>query len=90
MTSRKQPDRQAKKKRKIEMPENLDITKRKRKLEEPRNFDIVGNLKRSGSPQRYVCTRLFSNLIISNDNFLLRIKFSNSGFIFLSYVFPLV
>ena len=33
-----------KKKRKIEMPENLDITTRKRKLEEPRNFDIVGNL----------------------------------------------
>ena len=44
MAHRKQPDRQAKKKRKIEMPETLDITKRKRKLEEPRNFDIIGNL----------------------------------------------
>ena len=44
MAHRKQPYRQAKKKRKIEMPENVDITKRKRKLEEPRNFDIIGNL----------------------------------------------
>ena len=35
MGRRKQPDRQAKKKREIEMPEDLDITKRKRKLEEP-------------------------------------------------------
>ena len=44
MAHRKQPDRQAKKKRKIEQPETLDISMRKRKLEEPRNFDIVGNL----------------------------------------------
>ena len=35
MDRRKQPDRQVKKKREIEMPEVLDITKRKRKLEEP-------------------------------------------------------
>jgi len=36
MGRRKQPDRQVKKKREIEMPEDLDITKRKRKLEKPR------------------------------------------------------
>ena len=44
MSLRKQPDRQVKKKRKIEMPENLDIKKSKYKLEEPGKFDIVGNL----------------------------------------------
>ena len=44
MALRKQPDRLVKKKRTIEMPENLDIAKRKRKLQEPKNFDIVGNL----------------------------------------------
>ena len=44
MAHREQPDRKVKKKRKIEMPENLDITRSKRNLEEPRNFDIVGNL----------------------------------------------
>ena len=44
MALRKLPDRQVKKKRKIDMPETLEITKRKRKLEEPDNFDIVGNL----------------------------------------------
>ena len=47
MAHRKQPDRQVKKKRKIEMPETLEITKRKRKLEESRKFDIVGNLLRN-------------------------------------------
>jgi len=47
MAIRKQPDRQMKKKRKIEMPENLKIAKRKRELEEPRNFDIVGTLLRN-------------------------------------------
>ena len=36
MALRKQPDRRVKKKRKIEMPENLDITQRK--------HDIVGDL----------------------------------------------
>ena len=35
MGRRRQPDRLVKKKREIEMPEDLDITKRKRKLEEP-------------------------------------------------------
>ena len=44
MALRKLPDRQVKKKRKIDMKETLEITKRKRKLEEPDNFDIVGNL----------------------------------------------
>ena len=44
MAFRKQPDRQVKEKRKIEIPETLEISKRKRKLEVPENFDIVGNL----------------------------------------------
>ena len=46
MALRKQPDRHVKKKRTIEMQENLDIAKKKRKLEEPKakDFDIVGNL----------------------------------------------
>ena len=44
MALRKQPDRQVKKKLKIEIPENLDVTKKKRKLDESRNFDIIGNL----------------------------------------------
>ena len=44
MALRKQPDRRLKKKRKMEMPENLEISKRKREFVEPRNFDIVGNL----------------------------------------------
>ena len=45
MALRKLPDRQVKKKRKIDMkPETLEITKRKRKLEVPDYFDIVGNL----------------------------------------------
>ena len=44
MALRKQPDRRVKKKRKMEMLENLEIPKRKRELEEPRIFDIVGNL----------------------------------------------
>jgi hypothetical protein len=44
MALRKQPDRRVKKKRKMKMPENLEVAKRKRKLEEPRNFDIIGNL----------------------------------------------
>ena len=43
MALRKQPDRRLKKKRKMEMPENLEIFKRKREFV-PRNFDIVGNL----------------------------------------------
>ena len=33
MTLRKQPDRRVKKKRKLEMQENLDITQRKQKLD---------------------------------------------------------
>ena len=41
---RKQPDRQVKIKRKIEIPENLDVSKKKRKLEESGNFDIIGTL----------------------------------------------
>ena len=44
MALRKQPDRRLKKKRKMEMPENLEIPKRKREFVEPSNFDIVGNL----------------------------------------------
>ena len=44
MALRKQPDRQVKKRRKIEIPENLDVSKKKRKLEESGNFDIIGNL----------------------------------------------
>ena len=44
MALRKQPDRQVKKKRKIEIPENLDVSKKKRKLDESGNFDIIGNL----------------------------------------------
>ena len=44
MTLRKQPDRRVKKKRKLEMQENLDITQSKQKLEESKNFDIIGNL----------------------------------------------
>ena len=44
MALRKLPDRQVKKKRKIDMQETLEISKRKRKLEVPENFDIVGNL----------------------------------------------
>ena len=46
MALRKQPDRRVKKKRKLEMQENLDITQSKQKLEESKNFDIVGNLLR--------------------------------------------
>ena len=42
MALRKQPDRQVK--RKIEMQENLEITKKKRKMVDSKNFDIVGNL----------------------------------------------
>ena len=42
ITLRKQPDRQAK--YKIEMQENLEITKKKRKMVDSRNFDIVGKL----------------------------------------------
>ena len=44
MGLRKQPDRQVKKKRKIEIPENLDVSKKKRKLDESGNFDIIGTL----------------------------------------------
>ena len=44
MALRKQPDRRVKKKRKLEMQENLDIRQRKQKLEESKSFDIVGNL----------------------------------------------
>ena len=44
MALRKQPDRQVKKKRKIEIPENLDVSKKKRKLNDSGNFDIVGTL----------------------------------------------
>ena len=42
MALRKQPDRQVK--RKVEMQENLDITKKKCQVVDSRNFDIVGNL----------------------------------------------
>ena len=42
--ARKQLDRRVKKKRKLEMQENLDIRQRKQKLEESKSFDIVGNL----------------------------------------------
>ena len=35
MAAQKQPDRQVKKKHKLEMSENLDITEKKRKLVEP-------------------------------------------------------
>ena len=44
MALRKQPDRQVKKKRKIEIPEYLDVSKKKRKSDESGNFDIVGTL----------------------------------------------
>ena len=44
MAFRKQPDRRVKKKRKLEMQENLDITQKNQKLEESKSFDIVGNL----------------------------------------------
>ena len=44
MALRKQPDRRVKKKRKLEMQENLDITQKNQKLEESKSFDIVGNL----------------------------------------------
>lgn len=45
MALRKQPDRRVKKKRKLETPENFDISKRKKpKLEDPENFDIIGTL----------------------------------------------
>ena len=44
MALRKQPDRQVKKKRRVEIPENLDVSKKKRKLDESGNFDIIGNL----------------------------------------------
>ena len=44
MALRKQPDRRVKKKRKLEMQENLEITERKQKLADSRNFDLVENL----------------------------------------------
>ena len=44
MALRKQPDRRVKKKCKLEMQENLEITERKQKLADSRNFDLVENL----------------------------------------------
>ena len=67
MALRKQPDRRVKKKRKMEMPENLKISKRKRELEEPRNFDIVGSLLRNyGMTGENLVRDIFSYMDVSS------------------------
>ena len=69
MATRKQPDRQVKKKRKLEIPESLDITKKKRKLEseEPRNFDVIGTLVCNyGMTGENLVHKMFSYLDVSS------------------------
>merc|ERR1712051_304619 len=69
MAARKQPDRQLKKKRKLEIPENFDITKKNRKLEseEPRNFDIIGTLVCNyGMTGENLVRKMFSYLDVSS------------------------
>merc|ERR1712051_422066 len=69
MAARKQPDRQLKKKRKLEIPENFVITKKKRKLEseEPRNFDIIGTLVCNfGMTGENLVRKMFSYMDVSS------------------------
>ena len=67
MALRKQPDRRVKKKRKMEMPESLEISKRKCELEEPRNFDIVGSLLRNyGMTGENLVRDIFSYMDVSS------------------------
>ena len=69
MAARKQPDRQVKKKPKLEVPENSDITKKSCKLEseEPKNFDIIGTLMCNyGMTGENLVHKMFSYLDVSS------------------------
>ena len=69
MATRKQPDRQVKKKPKLEVPENSDITKKSCKLEseEPKNFDIIGTLMCNyGMTGENLVHKMFSYLDVSS------------------------